>query len=310
MKYSNDQNIPAVSIIIATYNRLRDVDLCLESIFTSTYINFEVIVVDNASTDSTSEFLEKKYKNKLKLIKSETNLMAGGGRNLGAKYARGNYLLFIDSDNVIDGEMVRELVNFCKNLKQVGMVGPLMYYYEDKNRICWAGATINLWTSKAKYIGIGEIDCGQYKKVREVGHIPNVFMIKKEVWKSVGGIDELFGIMYEESDLAERIKNNGFKLYIIPSAKTWHNLPAGNRNPLRAIGETQKRVYLISRNRIVFMKKNCNILQLVCFAILFLPLFTLFYEYKLIKLRQYKFAGQYIRGVWDGIMLKIKRQGC
>ena len=172
---------PLVSIIIVTYNRENDIDKCLESVFRSSYKNYEIIVVDNASKDNTIQILERKYKDKIKLIKSKKNLMAGGGRNLGAKYANGTLLLFIDSDNIIDKDMVKELVNSILGLYNAGLVGPLMYYYVDPKRIWWAGANINLWTSKTTYIGIDETDKGQYNDVRKVGHIPNIFMIKN-IW--------------------------------------------------------------------------------------------------------------------------------
>ena len=75
-----------VSVIIVTYNRKKDIALYLTSVSKSNYDNYEVIVVDNASSDNTVEVLEKNYCNKIKLIKSDENLMAGGGRNEGAKY--------------------------------------------------------------------------------------------------------------------------------------------------------------------------------------------------------------------------------
>ena len=92
----------SLSIIVVTYNRKEEVLDCLKSIFENDYKNFELILVDNASTDGTIVAVEKVFGNKIKIVKSKINLMAGGGRNLGASYAKGKHLLFIDSDNVID----------------------------------------------------------------------------------------------------------------------------------------------------------------------------------------------------------------
>ena len=259
-----------VSIIIVTFNRKNDVVRCLDSVFKNNYDNFETIVVDNASSDGTAEYLEEKYGNKINLVKSDKNLMAGGGRNLGTKHAKGEYLLFIDSDNIIDKTMISELILGIKKNKNAGMVGPIMYYLSDTKKIWWAGADINLWTSKTSYIGIDDYDKGQHNKITEVGHIPNVFLIKRSTWDEVGGIDADYVMHYEESDLAEKVKRKGYKLYLIPDAKTWHNVPLSSDNTGRNFGaESLKRIYYTSRNRIVFMKKNANFFQFTFFFIFY-----------------------------------------
>lgn len=288
-----------VSVIIPTYNRKNDLDLCLDSVLMNDYENIEIIVVDNASTDGTAELLNAKYKNKITVIKSSKNLMAGGGRNMGASFAQGDYLLFIDSDNVIDKRMIGELVNSLEDLEQAAMVGPLMYYYKDKKKIWWAGADINLWTSKTNYIGNNKIDIGQYQKIEEVGHIPNIFMIKKDIWKMIGGIDEDYVMHFEESDLAERLREKKFKLYLVPTAKTWHNVSLPSEKGTRNFGgESSERAYYTGRNRVLFMKKNSFILQYLFFLFFFLPLFSLFY---MSKYKNPVLKSRYIRGVRDGI---------
>lgn len=295
---------PLVSVIIVTYNRRAEVDLCLKSVLRSDYDNCEVIVIDNASMDDTVKVLERKYKDRIHLIKSSKNLMAGGGRNLGAKHARGKYLVFVDSDNVVDKQMISKLVNGIIHLKFAGMVGPLMYYYKDPKQIWWAGADINMWTSKTTYVGNNKIDNGQYNKIQEVGHIPNVFMVKKSVWDRVGGIDSDYVMHYEESDLSEKIRRIGYKAYMIPNAKTWHN--ASNENEgqfwIRTLGGNDNliRNYYTARNRVLFMKKNASAIQTSVFLCFVLPIFTLFYVYNVIRAKEYKVLEYYLKGTLDG----------
>lgn len=292
-----------VSVIVVTYNRKKEVFDCLKSIFESDYKNFELILVDNASTDRTAEAVIKRFNNKIKIIKSKVNLMAGGGRNLGATYAEGEYLLFIDSDNVIEKRMISELVKNAEKIEDCGILGPLMYYFKDKKRLWWADSKINLWSSKTYYIGLDQLDNGQFDQIAEVGHIPNVYMLKKETWKKVGGIDKDYVIHYEESDLAERVRKLGLKPYRIPSAKTWHKVPLykeqSNRN---YIGENQEKTYYVAKNRILFMKKNASRLQYLFFLVFYLPLFTLFYLTKIIKSRRIDLIGIYINGLKNGLL--------
>jgi len=293
----------SVSVVVVTYNRKEEVLDCLESIFGSDYKDFELILVDNASTDGTIEIVKKTFGNRVKIIKSKTNLMAGGGRNLGASYAKGEYFLFIDSDNVIDKKMISELVKNAEKIKDWGILGPLMYYFKDKKRLWWADSRINLWTSKTYYIGLDHTDNGQFNQIAEVGHIPNVFMLRRDLWEKVGGIDKEYIIHYEESDLAEKIRKLGLRLYRIPSAKTWNKVPLyKEQSDSNYIGENQEKTYYVARNRILFMKKNTKWFQCVFFLIFYLPLFSLFYLTKIIKAKRVDLAKIYLLGLKDGIL--------
>lgn len=102
-----------VSVIIPTFNRVSMVCDCIDSVLQSTYKNMEILIVDNGSTDNTREIVSDKYSNvsEVSVIRLEQNLMAAGGRNAGIKVATGKYLLFIDSDNIIDSHMIEILVD-------------------------------------------------------------------------------------------------------------------------------------------------------------------------------------------------------
>ncbi len=293
-----------ISVIIVTYNRKNDVDLCLQSIFNSTYNNYEIIVVDNASEDDTVMFLENKYSNSINLIKSPVNLNAGGGRNLGAKNASGDYFLFIDSDNVIDFNMINELYLEIEKGNNCGMIGPLMYYYEKKNIIWLSFANINMWTSKSKYEGNLEEDKGQYNLVRETGHLPNVFMVRKNIWELVNGIDEIYGIMYEESDLAEKIKKIGYKILITPKAKTYHNTPMSYSKDLEF---NNKRFYYTTRNRIIFMRKNATKIQLFVFYSIFMHVLNFYYFINILKFGKLNIISTFFSAIKDGVTIKIEK---
>jgi glycosyltransferase involved in cell wall biosynthesis len=124
--------VPLVSIIIPTYNRQADLDRCLASLLKSDYPRLEIIVVNNASTDDTTKLLLKKYSSKIIIITSQTNLMAAGGRNLGATKANGKYLFFLDDDNTVTKTAISQLVSSFTTLPQLGLAGPLMYFGHDK----------------------------------------------------------------------------------------------------------------------------------------------------------------------------------
>lgn len=301
---------PLVSIIIVTYNRKNETIECIDSVLRSSYSPFEIVVVDNASNDGTYDELKKHYHGSIRLIKNDINVYAGGGRNIGAHYARGIYLLFIDSDNSIDSKMIASLIDGIKRNKNlnVGIAGPFTYYKFDRKRLCWTNSSISLLTSRTFFSGIGQIDCGQYDKVDyvKVGHIPNVFMVKKDVFDRVGGIDNDYIMHYEESDLAEKISRLGYDIILFPQAKTWHNLPP--KSPMghkSFFGQNGEMVYYVARNRIVFMRKNSQGTNLFIFLFFFSNLFFLYNLAILLLNGRINLMKHVLKGYIDGLTLKL-----
>lgn len=115
------KTIPAVSIIIPMYNTEQYIRDCLDSILAQTFQDFEVIVVDDCSTDNSVLIVESylpKFNqgvNRLKLIRSEKNSNTPGmPRNVGIRFSRGEYILFVDSDDAITPTALEELYPIAK----------------------------------------------------------------------------------------------------------------------------------------------------------------------------------------------------
>ena len=296
-----------VSCVIPTYNGSRDVVECVWSVLNSDYSNIEIIVVDNNSSDSTVKRLKRLFgkRNNFQLIESDANRGAAGGRNLGAKYSKSDYLLFIDNDNVIDKRMISYLAAYFESYQDCGMVGPLMKIKLDPRIIWLYSANINLYTSKASYLGSRQKDVGQYPDYLEVGHVPNCFMVKRKDFENVGGFDEKYFIMYEEADLAEKIRRKlRKKIYIYTKAITLHNAPlksqkGGNTSRI----QLKERAYRTARNKVYFMRRNSNMIQFISFLMIFLPLISAFYIYQAYKFRKIELATYYLKGVFEGFWL-------
>lgn len=302
-----------VSVIIVTYNRKKEAIECIDSVLNCSYRPLEIIVIDSASRDDTAEALEQKYKDKIKLIKIGKNIYAGGGRNLGAKIANGEYLLFIDSDNIIDVHMIENLTTVAKRNDDlpIGMSGPFAYYKSEPRRLTWVSNRIDLLTSITFFSGAGEEDKGQYNKFDfiEVSHIPNVFMVKKDIYEAVGGIDEDYVMHYEESDLAQKLKQRGYRIVLVPQAKVWHNVPLGSQRGHKSFkGENPSMVYYVTRNRIYFMRKNSGGIRLFLFLVLFSNIFLIYNLLILLFNRKFNLLKLVLRGYWDGIAAPLLRR--
>lgn len=291
-----------VSIVITTRNRKEIILDCLESLFKMDYLFFEIIVVDNGSEDGTVLAIKKKFP-KVKVISSKENLGINGGKNLGQKYAKGDYIFFLDSDTIVDRKILTEMVNLAESDSSIGMVCPKMYYWRPKNFIWYAGTYVNLLTSQTKNLGVNEKDNGQWDQVRETEFAPTAYLVKREVAKKLKGHDEIFFMTYGDTDYGYRVRESGFKVLFCPTAKLWHRLEMKeNIKGIRGLGyNLPMRAYYFARNRAIFMKKHATKLNFIIFLFFFFPAFTFYFLYKIIFFRGWQFLKLHLKGSLDGL---------
>lgn len=299
--------MPKLSVIIPTMNRYPEILECINSVLACSYPDFEVIVVDNGSTDGTYQNLKKIFSGNERVIifHSKKNLGAGGGRNKGAALASGELFFFVDDDNVLNKQTLETLVRSMVSHEECGLSAPLMLYKERPDLIWLYFADINMYTSKAFYRGTNEKASGSHPSMVEVGHLPNCFMVWANDFRSVGGFDEKYVIMYEEADFAEKIKRKlSKKICLFTKPLIYHNIKLPETGQKEGeLFRSKERAFLTARNRIYFMKRNANLLQLATFFIIFNPLFFLFYEAKLLAKRDFSKAFYYFKGVIAGLLM-------
>lgn len=298
-----------VSVVIVTYNRREVASDCLASVLNMNHPNFEVVLVDNGSKDGTVEVIRERFPRSagfpsVKVVASKTNLGLNGGKNLGQNQAEGEYVFFLDSDTLVDKNLLTELVRVAESDSRVGMVCPKMYYHQPKNVIWYAGSFVNLWTSQTKNIGANEEDQGQWDQVRETEFAPTAYLVKREVVEKLKGHDEALFMTYGDTDYGFRTREAGFKVMLCPTAKLWHRIKAqDNVKTIRALGyNLPMRAYYFARNRVVFMNRHAPKLNFVVFMLVFFPLLTLYITYKIIAFGGgAKFLKPHWQGTFDGL---------
>lgn len=223
-------------------------------------------------------------------------------------------MLLIDDDNVIADNCILELVSAMENDlgSQIGIIAPITYYLKQPNRIWTTGVKINMLTSLTTHIGKNQIDHGQFNELIDSQGPPNAFMIRKELTKKIGLLDEkLFPIHYDEGDFGERVRQAGFKIVFNPKAKIWHDmhLPEEIEDETRLFHiHNELRAYYAGRNRILFHRKHSKWWQFLIFLFVFNCLFTLFYlkviffGSKKSFIERLRIAASYLNGVVDGII--------
>ena len=246
---------PLISIIISNLNgmQLNLLEECLDSLLKPGYSNWELIVVDNASTDKSVKYLENRFKDKpnCRIIKNPIN-MYSQGLNLGALCAKGEYLAYFNNDVAIKTGYFQELIKeFDKDKKLAIAQGKLLNYF-DRTKIDSTGETMDLYGNPIT-IGAKEPDTGQFDNEEEIlSASGSACMIKKATFEKLGGYDPDYGIGYEDMDLALRARKLGYKVKRFPKAVVYHKRASTDLAEFIRI----KVKWHFNKNRLATMIKN------------------------------------------------------
>lgn len=212
---------PQVSIIIPVYNQFEYTYNCIKSIISSVKdVSYEIIIGDDVSTDKTVEI--DKYIKGIHVIRNEKNLKFLLNCNNAAKYANGEYILFLNNDTEVKDEWLESLVELIESDDSVGMVGSKLIY---PNGILQEAGGIVWKDGSAWNFGHGQNpDDAPFNYVREPDYISGAsIMIRSSLWNELGGFDERFVPAYcEDSDLAFQVRKAGYKVLYQPKSVVVH----------------------------------------------------------------------------------------
>lgn len=247
-----------VYIIILNWNGKNDTIECLNSLKEINYDNYKIVVVDNGSADD-SVFEIKNQFPEIEIIENKINLGFAGGNNVGIKFAIENgadYVLLLNNDTTTNENFLKELVKAGESDARIGVLGPKIYFHSDPNRIWFTGGKVNWIKNKGTHIGWGEIDNGQYDKIKEVGYLTGCcLLIKKEVINKVGVLPEDYFLYYEDLDFSLRVKNFGYKCIYVYKSKIYHKVSKSTKPG------SPEYIYYHTRNGLALAKRNGSLLS-------------------------------------------------
>ncbi len=280
---------PLVSIISVNYKQTEVTLDFLRSLSQITYKNIEILLVDNGSGQDMADKVLK-YFPAVRVIVSKENLGFAGGNNLAIEKAKGKYLMFLNNDTEVESDFLEPLVQTMEEDPNLGLISPKIIYYDTK-LIQYAGAIgINPYTGRGAKVGHLEVDQGQYNDIRytDLGH-GAAMMIPIEVVKKVGMMPDIFFLYYEEHDWCELIKRAGYGVKYVGTSKIYHkeSVSVGRESPLKT--------YYMTRNRLLFMRRNYSgiplIMSMLFFVFLAIPKNTLKFARKSIPLLKSFYKG-------------------
>ena len=215
----------SVSIITVNYHQPQITLDFLNSVKMNTNeTQVQVILVDNGQPSDDGMRYRSIYPD-LVYLQSVRNLGFAGGNNLGIKHATGEYLLFLNNDTEITEHLIEVLVDELKKNKAIGLISPLILYYDAPETIQYAGFTnMNYLTGRNSGIGNMQINNGQYTHdSRETGYCHGAAMMcRREDLQVVGLMEEQFFLYYEELDWCEKFKRSGKKIWFTGRATILH----------------------------------------------------------------------------------------
>jgi len=252
-----------VSIVIVNYNTKDYVARCLKSIYNNKFhAKFEVIVIDNNSTDDSVAVLRQLFP-RIRLVENKKNQGFAYANNQGTKAATGNYVLLLNPDTEVLPDALNVLYAFMNNHKDAAIAAPMLVD-ENRKRQASCRKFPGIWQEIVKAVGfpkytpdhalLGYCDIRDWGKTQEVDQPQGAcLMIRREVLSDGRVFDEDFYMYYEEVDLCYRVRKNGWRIYFVPAARVVHfSGKSFSQNMPRMI-------FHIYRSKFLFFRKHCDL---------------------------------------------------
>jgi GT2 family glycosyltransferase len=236
--------IPKVSLIILNWNGKDVLGECLRSASKLDYPNYNIIVVDNGSTDGSQGFVKQNFP-EVHLIENETNVGYAAGQNIGIRYAIESgvdYLFVLNNDVTFERSVLNELIATFEDDESIGIAGPILYHAENPTAVQAAGNMMRWNIGRAHNVRADEIDRKSRPKAINVDYL-SMFLAKTALFQRIGFFNPKYFAYWEDVDLCFRAKRAGFGTVCVLTAKIWHHEGHTSR---QVVG---LQTYYITRNR-------------------------------------------------------------
>ena len=249
-------SLPKIAVIILNWNGKEDTLECLVSVKQLDYTNYEIVLVDNGSTDDSVDAILKQHPD-VTLLQTGENLGYAGGNNVGINWALekdANYILLLNNDTVVATDLLSAFVNAANLLPSGSVLGAKIFFYDKPDTLWFAGGR---WINKSnsfEHIGCGQLDSIEFNHKLEVDYITGCALFADAgTFKEIGLLDDAFFLTYEETDWCYRARAKGHRCIVIPEAKLWHKISSyygGADSPLVN--------YFMTRNKLLWAKKHLS----------------------------------------------------
>jgi len=227
--------------------------------------DLEAILVDDASTDGTFEKVKSAFP-EVQIVRTNNEVFLAEARNLGARCAKANHVLFVDDDIVMRNNAIQTISKFLENHPTYGIAGPVITYLWNERVIWHTGVIYTAYNlNESRYIRNHDtLDSVKRTGSLDCSYVPGAFMMAKETFRQLRGFDsENFPFSYEDLDISLRVKNAGLRVACVLPALALHDID--EPHTIRSIGSV--RAFHHGRSRTRFYIKYCR------WKLLWLPIY-------------------------------------
>lgn len=247
-------HLPPVGVVIVNWNLKDTLRATLESCLQIDYPHFQVVVVDNGSTDGAPEMVRRDFP-QVHLIANPTGMGYAHATSQGMAWLvqqGAQYLFSTSNDVVFDRAIWREMVVYLETHPDVGLVGSKVYFHDRPEVIWHAGGHIG-WHGHSRHFGWERRDHPRYDRPRECVFVTGCgYMVRADLAQQLGYLKSDLVFYSEDSDFCQRVKKAGYRVMYLPSAKLWHKTSttlAKNRG-LQLRYSTRNNLYVLQTHRV------------------------------------------------------------
>lgn len=252
--------MPKVSVVILNWNGKRYLHKCITSLSKVAYKPLEVILVDNNSTDGSTEYIKKNFP-WVKVVQNSENVGFAQGNNIGCKNATGDYVLFLNNDTVVTPDFLRVLINSMQKDSRIGCIQPQMRIMDNTTLQDEAGGYLTHGGFLYHYGYKKSHKLKIYHQRREAFSLKGAcILIPRKVFLEVGEFDADFFIFFEETDLCYRLWLAGYKVVYDPSVYIYHTVGGDTKDRY----SYERRIYLTFKNMTCSYLKNFGTRNFLC----------------------------------------------
>jgi GT2 family glycosyltransferase len=242
-----DGSLPFISVVVPNWNGAHHLPTCLDSLRRQTFLPFEVIVVDNGSTDQSLGLLAREY-GEVRVLALGENRGFTGACNAGIRQARGEFVALLNNDTEADPHWLAEVVAAFRRHPQAGLVASKMLLFDRRDLFHTAG-DIYRFDGVPGNRGVWQLDVGQYDREEPVfSACGGSAAYRRTMLDQVGLLDEDFFYSCEDVDLAWRAQLAGWRCIYAPAAVVYHKLSATGGGTTASFHDGRNAIYILAKD--------------------------------------------------------------
>lgn len=248
---------PSVAIVLVNYNGFEFTKECIESLFAIDYLNYQIVLINNGSTDQSGSLLNSYFNNRIVYIDKFENKGVTAGNNGGIEYALNNqfdYVLLLNNDTLVSPNFLTCMVETSCNNSNSMVVPKIRLYYDQTRLDFWNGTGFNWWSSTVKGFRYFPFDGPEYNTSYEIKLTSTCcLLVPTKIFRTIGVMDEKYFMYFDDADFTIRATRSGFKIIYEPSSIILHK--GGMSSKVNKASYFQ--FYLMKRNIFLFYSKLC-----------------------------------------------------